>query len=81
MKALSPRPIVSVINTQGISPGSARLAIARRYLENSPKPLKEIASLSGFATEQKMRRSFLKLLGTLPTAYRERFGVRCTVRT
>ncbi len=51
-----------------------RLAIARRYLENSSKPTKEIAALSGFVTEQKMRRSFLKLLGTLPTAYRERFG-------
>jgi len=55
-----------------------RLAIARRYLENSRKPIKEIAFLSGFVTEQRMRRSFLKLLGTLPTAYRARFGERCT---
>lgn len=55
-----------------------RLALARKYLENSRKPIKEIASLSGFVTDQKMRRSFLKLLGTLPTTYRERFGERCS---
>ena len=53
-----------------------RLAIARAYLENSRKSVKEIASLSGFKTEQKMRRCFLKQLGVVPTAYRERFGER-----
>jgi len=51
-----------------------RLAIARLYLEGSRKSIKEIASLSGFVTEQKMRRSFVKLLGILPTDYRDRFG-------
>ncbi|UWQ17616.1 GlxA family transcriptional regulator [Jannaschia sp. M317] len=51
-----------------------RLAIARQYLEGSRKSVKEIASLSGFVTEQKMRRSFVKLLGILPTDYRDRFG-------
>ncbi|WP_198645422.1 helix-turn-helix domain-containing protein [Thalassobius sp. I31.1] len=51
-----------------------RLSIARIYLEGSRKPIKEIASLSGFVTEQKMRRSFVKLLGILPTDYRDRFG-------
>ncbi|WP_224826768.1 GlxA family transcriptional regulator [Cognatishimia sp. MH4019] len=51
-----------------------RLAIARLYLEGSRKPIKEIASLSGFVSEQKMRRSFVKLLGILPTEYRDRFG-------
>ena len=49
-----------------------RLAIARMYLEGSRKPIKEIASLSGFVTEQKMRRSFVKLLGIVPTDYRSR---------
>ncbi|GGX61053.1 AraC family transcriptional regulator [Tateyamaria omphalii] len=52
-----------------------RLTIARLYLEGSRKPIKEIASLSGFVTEQKMRRSFMKLLGILPKDYRERFGL------
>lgn len=51
-----------------------RLAIARQYLEGSRKSIKEIASLSGFVTDQKMRRSFVKLLGILPTDYRDRFG-------
>lgn len=51
-----------------------RLAIARTYLEGSRKTIKEIASLSGFATEQKMRRTFVKLLGIRPTDYRNRFG-------
>lgn len=51
-----------------------RLAIARLYLESSNRPIKEIAFLSGFVTEQKLRRSFVKLLGILPTEYRERFG-------
>lgn len=51
-----------------------RLAVARTYLERSGKSVKEIAALSGFVTEQKMRRSFVKLLGVLPTEYRERFG-------
>lgn len=51
-----------------------RLAVVRLYLEGSRKPIKEIAALSGFVNEQKMRRSFVKLLGVLPTEYRERFG-------
>lgn len=51
-----------------------RLALARMYLERSPKSVKEVASLTGFATEQKMRRCFLKRLGVLPTEYRARFG-------
>lgn len=51
-----------------------RLALARQYLERSSKPMKQIATLSGFVTEQKMRRSFVKVLGILPTEYRQRFG-------
>lgn len=62
----------------GMSPArfveERRLAIARLYLERSEKPFKQIASLSGFGSEQKMRRSFAKRLGVLPTDYRERFG-------
>lgn len=66
------------IRDLGMSPArfveERRLAIARLYLERSEKPLKQIAALSGFGSEQKMRRSFAKLLGVLPTDYRERFG-------
>jgi len=62
----------------GLSPSrfveERRLSVARVYLEGSRKSIKEIASRSGFTDEQKMRRSFVKLLGILPTEYRERFG-------
>lgn len=51
-----------------------RVSLARLYLESSAKPIKEIAGLSGFGTEQKMRRSFVKVLGILPSHYRDRFG-------
>lgn len=51
-----------------------RLTIARHYLERSRKPIKEVAALSGFGSEQKMRRSFVNRIGILPTAYRARFG-------
>lgn len=51
-----------------------RLALARTYLESGRKSIKEIAALSGFVTEQKMRRSFVKCLGILPSEYKMRFG-------
>lgn len=51
-----------------------RVGIARTYLEQSPATLKEIAVLSGFSTEQRMRRSFQKLLGVLPSEYSQSFG-------
>ena len=51
-----------------------RMSLARTYLERSRKSVKEIASLSGFGTEQKLRRSFLKRLGVPPSEYRMRFG-------
>jgi len=51
-----------------------RLSVARVYLEEGRKSIKEVASLSGFVTEQKMRRSFVRRLGILPTEYRDRFG-------
>lgn len=55
-----------------------RVGIARTYLEQSTKTLKEIAALSGFSTEQKMRRSFQKLLGVLPSEYTQNFGCNPT---
>ena len=51
-----------------------RIGIARTYLERSPDSLKKIARLSGYVSEQNMRRSFQKLLGILPSDYRQRFG-------
>jgi transcriptional regulator GlxA family with amidase domain len=51
-----------------------RIGLAREYLESSRKPIKEIAHLAGFGSEQMMRRSFFRCLGVLPSDYRQRFG-------
>ena len=53
---------------------SARLESARRLLESGDLPLKSIAARVGFASEQSLRKLFLKHLGVLPQEYRSRFG-------
>ena len=53
---------------------SARLEAGRRLLEEGDLPLKSIAGRVGFASEQPLRKLFLKRLGVGPQAYRERFG-------
>jgi len=53
---------------------AARLEAGRRLLEEGDLPLKSVAARVGFATEQSLRKLFLKHLGVLPQAYRERFG-------
>jgi len=53
---------------------SARLEAGRRLLEEGELPLKTIAGRIGFASEQSLRKLFLKRLGVGPQAYRERFG-------
>jgi len=52
-----------------------RLNLARVYLEDGYQPIKQVAQLAGFATEQSLRRAFQKHLGVTPGAYRERFGI------
>ncbi len=53
---------------------SARLEAGRRLLEEGDLPLKSVAGRVGFASEQSLRKLFLKRLGVGPQAYRERFG-------
>jgi transcriptional regulator GlxA family with amidase domain len=53
---------------------SARLEAARRLLEEGDLPLKSIAARVGYASEQPLRKLFIKHLGIAPQAYRERFG-------
>nr|WP_315233929.1 helix-turn-helix domain-containing protein [uncultured Albidiferax sp.] len=53
---------------------SARLEAGRRLLEEGDLPLKSIAGRIGFASEQSLRKLFMKRLGVGPQAYRERFG-------
>ena len=52
----------------------ARVAAARRLLEERKLPLQRIAVASGFSTMQAMRRALVRQLGATPRQYRERFG-------
>jgi transcriptional regulator GlxA family with amidase domain len=51
-----------------------RVEVARQMLGETSEPIKRVASRCGFGSEETMRRSFLRLLGTTPQAYRERFA-------
>ena len=63
--------------TTGTTPARAveqiRVEAARRMLELG-LPVKRVAAHCGFGSEETMRRSFLRLLGTTPQFYRERFS-------
>jgi transcriptional regulator GlxA family with amidase domain len=52
---------------------AARIDAARRLLEDSSLPLKQLAFESGFGTAGAMRRAFLRSLGVGPQDYRARF--------
>lgn len=51
-----------------------RVEAAREELENGAGSVKEIAARCGFGDPERMRRSFVRLLGVSPQAYRERFA-------
>jgi transcriptional regulator GlxA family with amidase domain len=50
-----------------------RVEAARHMLELG-RPVKRVAAHCGYGSEETMRRSFLRLLGATPQAYRERFS-------
>jgi transcriptional regulator GlxA family with amidase domain len=50
-----------------------RVEEARRRLENGRTGLAAVAAACGFQTEETMRRSFLRQIGTPPSGYRDRF--------
>jgi transcriptional regulator GlxA family with amidase domain len=54
---------------------SVRVEVARQALAEACLPLKRIARDCGFGSEETMRRSFVRILGVSPQAYRERFPV------
>lgn len=62
----------------GVTPARAveriRVETAQRYLCGSDFPVKEIARRCGFGTEETMRRSFIRQVGTAPSEFRKRFG-------
>ena len=49
----------------------ARIAEAKRLLETTSRPIKEIAALSGFSTLEYLSRAFAAATGVSPTAWRE----------
>jgi transcriptional regulator GlxA family with amidase domain len=53
-----------------------RIEAACRALEETKLPLKTIASRTGYANEQGLRRAFQRQLGANPIQYRERFSAR-----
>src|SRR5262249_37413328 len=48
-----------------------RVEAARRQLERSGQSLKQVAAACGFGGADRMRRAFVRLLGTTPRRYRE----------
>jgi transcriptional regulator GlxA family with amidase domain len=51
-----------------------RIESAKALLEHTSKPLKRIAAECGFASEEAMRRAFLRRVGIRPRDYRQRFS-------
>lgn len=51
-----------------------RVEAVKERLENTRKEFKRIADECGFASEESMRRAFVRQCGVRPTQYRERFG-------
>lgn len=54
---------------------NARLAAARRKLEENKLHIAQVAGRCGFGTEEAMRRAFSSALGITPTDYRRRFSI------
>ncbi len=76
---MSPRNFSRVFTTDtGISPGkyieSLRVEFARELLESGKESIEEIARLSGFQRDERLRRAFLRRFGITPTQYRFHFN-------
>jgi transcriptional regulator GlxA family with amidase domain len=78
---MSPRNFARVfVQSTGTTPAKAveriRVEAARRVLEETATSLSVVADRCGFRTEERMRRSFIRHLGTVPRQYRQRFARR-----
>jgi transcriptional regulator GlxA family with amidase domain len=77
--AMSPRNFARVFTREiGTTPArfvtSVRVETARRRLEESSDDLGSICESCGFGSLESMRRAFMRLVGTPPGQYRERFN-------
>lgn len=75
---LSPRQFARAFTSEvGMTPGRyvdrVRLEAARRRLEDTGEGVAETARACGYGTPEAMRRAFLRVLGTGPHEYRQRF--------
>jgi transcriptional regulator GlxA family with amidase domain len=57
-----------------------RIDEARRLLEETPLPMKDVTARTGFGDASTMWRAFTQRLGVTPTAYRQRFAAT-SIRT
>ncbi len=77
--AMSPRNFARVFHAEtGLTPYGfverARVEGVRRRLEESSDGLDGIATDCGFASADSLRRTFMRIVGVLPTDYRARFS-------
>src|SRR5262249_40107326 len=77
--AMSPRNFARLFHQEvGTSPAKhiedLRLEAARRQLESTSRSGAEVANAAGFATAERLRRAFVRRLGTTPGEYRASFG-------
>jgi transcriptional regulator GlxA family with amidase domain len=78
--AMSPRNFARLFREEiGTTPArhieDLRLEAARRQLESTSKSVAGVASATGFGTAERLRRAFVRRLGTTPGQYRASFSV------
>lgn len=79
---MSPRNFARVFQAEtGWTPGKyverLRLDHARERIESGEKHLQTVAASAGFASEEQLRRAFIRCLGTTPSAYSWNFAPPC----
>ncbi len=77
--ALSPRHFARLFRSEvGTTPAAwveaARIAAARRRLEEGQETPKQVAAQCGFADADVLRRAFMRHVGVTPAAYRRQFA-------
>ena len=56
----------------------ARTEVAKRFLEDGPDKVEQVAYKAGFSSYEQMRKAFARRVGASPTEYRSRFARRQT---
>jgi len=66
------------VEATGLTPARAverlRVEVARRLLSDTRLPVRRIAALCGFGSEETMRRRIVRVLSATPQDYRARFN-------